>query len=251
MEKNIFIQKIRAFSCHLGINIIVALISLVLVYKIWYPSPLAKATGVNNIYFLILIVDVILGPILTFIVFKKPKKTLKFDLGIIFILQLCALCYGLYTVYQGKPAWIAYDVDRFQLVRINEIDQRNISEAKNEYKYAPVFQPKYVTSKVPKENISLSNQILFDEVFNGISPPQRPELYMPLDSAYPQIMQKAKDLKLLNQYNDQKKVIKMLDKYPQADSFVPLKANAIDMTVLIDKKSGGKVVKIVDLRPWK
>lgn len=250
MDKILLKQKLKAFAYHLLINFFVALISLLLVYWVWYPSPLAKATGVNHVYQLILFVDMILGPILTFIVFKKPKKTLKFDLAIIFIFQLSALFYGLYTVYQGKPAWIAYDVDRFQLVRINEIDQRNISEAKNEYKYAPLFQPKYVTSKVPKENISLSNQILFDEVFNGITPPQRPELYIPLDSAYPQIMQKAKDLKLLNQYNDQKKVIKILDKYPQADSFVPLKANAIDMTVLIDKKSGGKVVAIVDLRPW-
>lgn len=250
MDKILLKQKLKAFAYHLLINFFVALLSLMLVYWIWYPSPLAKATGVKNIYELILLVDVILGPILTFIVFKKTKKTLKFDLGIIFILQLCALCYGLYTVYQGKPAWIAYDVDRFQLVRLNEIDQRNISKAKNEYKYAPIFQPKYVTSQVPKENIALSNQILFDEISNGIAPPQRPELYMPLALAYPQIMQKAKDLKLLNQYNDQKKVIKMLAEYPQADSFVPLKANALDMTVLIDKKSGGKVVAIVDLRPW-
>ncbi len=32
--------------------------------------------------------------------------------------------------------------------------------------------------------------------------------------------------------------------------FVPLKANAVDMTVLINKEKG-EVVKIVDLRPWK
>ncbi|MEG2832299.1 MAG: type IV pilin accessory protein, partial [Bacilli bacterium] len=33
-------------------------------------------------------------------------------------------------------------------------------------------------------------------------------------------------------------------------AFLPLKATAVDMTILIDKKNGA-VIKIVDLRPWK
>ena len=55
---------------------------------------------------------------------------------------------------------------------------------------------------------------------------------------------------LLKQYNNVKQVDSILSKYPQATSFVPLKANAVDMTVLINKDKG-EVVKIVDLRPWK
>ena len=51
-------------------------------------------------------------------------------------------------------------------------------------------------------------------------------------------------------YNDSNIVDKVLSKYPQATAFVPLKANALDMTVLINKEKG-EVVKIVDLRPWK
>lgn len=42
----------------------------------------------------------------------------------------------------------------------------------------------------------------------------------------------------------------IIKKYPQADSLVPLKANAVDMVVLMNKEKG-EVVKIVDLRPWK
>lgn len=40
----------------------------------------------------------------------------------------------------------------------------------------------------------------------------------------------------------------ILAKYPQAVGWVPLKAIAMDMTVLLDEQ--GNVVKIVDLRPW-
>ena len=41
----------------------------------------------------------------------------------------------------------------------------------------------------------------------------------------------------------------MIKKYPQAQSWVPLTASAVDMVVLLDKDA--QVVKIVDLRPWK
>ena len=40
----------------------------------------------------------------------------------------------------------------------------------------------------------------------------------------------------------------ILAKYPQATAFLPMKASAVDMTVLIDQKAN--VVKIVNLRPW-
>lgn len=62
--------------------------------------------------------------------------------------------------------------------------------------------------------------------------------------------QRTKNLKDLNKYNDVQQVERIVSKYPQATGFVPLKANAVDMTVLINKDKG-EVVKIVDLRPWK
>ena len=43
-------------------------------------------------------------------------------------------------------------------------------------------------------------------------------------------------------------VAKTLAKCPQATAFLPMKASAVDMTLLINDE--GEVVKIVDLRPW-
>ena len=161
MNKQLFQQKIKAFGWHLLFSAVSALLSILLVYGVWYPSPLAKAVGVNHLYLMMLAIDAILGPVLTFIVYKKPKKTLRFDLAVILSVQLLALGYGLYTMYQGKPAWIAYDVDRFQLVRTNDIDQRKLAQAKSEYKHVPVGRPKYVASVVPKTNIELSNAVSY------------------------------------------------------------------------------------------
>lgn len=71
-----------------------------------------------------------------------------------------------------------------------------------------------------------------------------------MDNVKKQIQQRAQNLNELNQFNDKAAVQKVLSQYPQATAFVPLKANAVDMTVLINKEKG-EVVKIVDLRPWK
>lgn len=246
-----FKDKVKAFLIHLAISILIATMSLVLVYLVWNPAPLYTATGITKIFLLMLGIDLVLGPLLTFIVYKKGKKTLKFDLYVIGLLQLIALVYGLYHVYEGRPVWIAYNVDRFDLVRVNEIDTRNLAQAKVEYQIPSYTQPKYVAAVIPSTNLEKKNQILFDELGSGIAPSQRPELYQPLETAYPNIIKRAQNLSQLNQYNSPTTVQTILAKYPQADSFVPLKANAVDMTVLIDKKNGGKVVKIVDLRPWK
>ncbi len=90
---------------------------------------------------------------------------------------------------------------------------------------------------------------MFTEVLGGISLAQRPERYVELNKAKKQMQQRAQKLELLQQYNNKADVEKILAKYPQATAFLPMKANAVDMTVLIDQKAN--VVKIVDLRPWK
>ena len=41
------------------------------------------------------------------------------------MIQLSALGYGMYALYQGRPVWIAYTVDRFELIRANEVIGEN------------------------------------------------------------------------------------------------------------------------------
>ncbi len=241
-------DKIRAFLIHLSISLVIALITVLVVYGVWNPNPLYKATGVTHIFLLLLGIDIVLGPLLTLIVYKKGKKTLKFDLIVIGLLQFGALVYGLYNVYEGRPVWIVYNIDRFDLVRANEIDLRQIDKAKPEYQTMNLTGAKYVTSVIP-DDLEIKQKILFEEIGSGIAPSQRPELYAPLEQSKATIQKRAQDLAKLNQYNPPEQVKTILAKYPTANGFLPLKANAQDMTVLIDKQTA-EVIKIVDLRPW-
>jgi len=243
-------DKFKAFLIHLAISMLIAALSLAIVYFVWNPAPLYKATGITKIFLLMLGIDLVLGPLLTFIVYKKGKKTLKFDLFVIGLLQLIALVYGLYHVYEGRPVWIAYNVDRFDLVRVNEIDTRKIAQAKPEFQILSNTGPKYVAAVIPKDDKEVRQQILFDEIGYGIAPSQRPELYQPLDTVAALLVTKSKPIEELYNYNDKSDVDNILSKYPTATRYLPLKASAINMVVLIDKAEADKVVNIVNLRPW-
>lgn len=48
-------------------------------------------------------VDLVLGPLLTFIVFNTEKKSLPIDLTIIGMIQAACLCVGLWLVYNERP----------------------------------------------------------------------------------------------------------------------------------------------------
>ena len=83
-------KRQKFFLGHLGLSLSLALIILMWVFFCWYPSPLAKAVGVTHIFLMMLAIDVIVGPVLGFIVYKEGKKTLKFDLSVIILItQSC------------------------------------------------------------------------------------------------------------------------------------------------------------------
>ena len=240
-------KRLKFFFSHLFISLLIVLLVIGLVFFVWYPLPLAQAVGVTHIFLMLLAIDVVIGPILGVLVYKEGKKSLKFDFTVIILLQLSALCYGIYSIEQGRPTWLVFYADRFELVRKNEIIQDNIAKALPQYQQSSWFKPQYVTVEFSKD-VNQRNGDMFTEVLGGISLAQRPERYVELNKAKKQMQQREQKLELLQQYNNKTDVEKILAKYPQATAFLPMKASAVDMTVLIDQKAN--VVKIVDLRPW-
>ena len=161
----------KAFAIHLAISALIALAVIGLVFFIWYPTPLHTAVGVTQIFLILLAVDVVLGPLLTLLVYKVGKKTLVMDLTVIALLQLSALGYGLWTVAEGRPAWLVFSIDRFELVRINDIDERKLDEAATEYRKPSWFGPKWVAGLSPtniEEKNELKKSSTTPEEFNRI-----------------------------------------------------------------------------------
>ncbi|MEQ1367825.1 TfpX/TfpZ family type IV pilin accessory protein [Acinetobacter schindleri] len=241
-------KRLKFFLSHLCISWLIALLVIGLVFFIWYPSPLAEAVGVTLIFLMMLVIDMIVGPLLGWLVYKEGKKSLKSDLSIIIFIQIVALLYGVYSIEQGRPAWLVFHADRFELVRKNDLILENIDQAHPQFQQVSWVGPQFVAVK-SAANTQQRQDDMFTEVLGGISLAQQPERYIELTQAKSQLQKRALPLEELKQYNPKVEVEKTLARYPKADTWLPLKANAVDMVVLINKEKA-EVIKIVDLRPW-
>lgn len=240
--------RLRAGLIHLSLSALVALIAICVVFLLWYPQPLQRAVGVTEIFFIVLGVDVVIGPLLTAVVYKQGKKSLRFDLATIAVLQLAAFAYGMWTVAEGRPAWLVFSADRFDLVQAYEIDQRKLAEAKPEYRTVSWSGPRWISAHRP-DSAEQRQTVLFEAMIAGVDIPQRPELYQPLEVEAAAMRQRAHPLDELVSYNTQSEVDAVLARWPEANAYLPMMARVRPMTVLIEKSSA-RVIAVVDLNPW-
>jgi hypothetical protein len=128
----------QAAPIHLLISAVIATLVVGTMLLVWYPQPYFLAAGGITLVLLLVGVDVVLGPLLTLIVFDPKKKSLKIDLAIIAALQLAALAYGGWTMFSARPVYVAFAGDRFHLVAANEISPADLDKAAMEYRSLPL-----------------------------------------------------------------------------------------------------------------
>ncbi|MFC3146210.1 TfpX/TfpZ family type IV pilin accessory protein [Piscinibacterium candidicorallinum] len=244
-------DRVRAAAIHLLCSLAVASAMAALVFLVWYPGSLAAAAGVNRIFLTLLIVDVVLGPLLTLVVFNKAKSSLTFDLGVIVALQLAALLYGVSVVYQGRPVWIVFNVDRFDLVRAHDIDPASSKRAKPEYQSMNPSGPVWIGAIAPADSDAY-NKLTMRALEGGPDLPHLPEYYASLDQVVPSIRSRARPLRELHQFNPDatSDVSAIESKFPgEMAAYVPLKGVAQDLVVIVERQTGS-VVQVVALNPW-
>lgn len=237
--------RIRYFLSHLILSFIVGCLTAATVYWVWYPGVLAKAIGVSHIFLLLLCIDITVGPILTLFLAKEGKKGLWFDLVTVVIIQFVALIYGIWHIAEGRPAWQTLNIYRVELVKAIDMDYTN---AKAPFAHSPWGKPQWVMVRPAKDKQETSDWIWL-ELENGKSPAQRAELYQPLEGHWQEFSQEVRPLQDLGKFNPQEAVDAILQKYPEADGFLPMMSEDWDMTVLLSKKEE-KILDTVDLRPW-
>lgn len=105
LSKELIKSKSKASLIHFLVSLSIFLLVLAWAWFIAYPSAYFTMSGALQGLALLFAVDVVLGPLLSFFVYNpaKSKKEIITDFTIIGIVQLAALCYGLYTLYQEHP----------------------------------------------------------------------------------------------------------------------------------------------------
>ena len=246
-------SRFFAFLTHLAISGVVAALAMVVVFFVWYPAPLQSAVGVTQIFLMLLAIDIIIGPVITFIIYKTNKPSLKFDLTVIALLQLSALSYGINTVFEGRPAFVVFNVDRYTIARAFEIDPASMAKAEksgNESAKISWLQPKWVAA-VASIDAKRRQEIMFSSVMGGADWPLLPELYVPLAQEKNQVLQRAKPLEELRRlHSNDPSALADLDVWKsKAVKWLPLIGKVTNMVVLVDAESA-EVIQILDMKPW-
>lgn len=190
----------RASVVHLAISALVASICAILVFYVWYPYPYSKLVGGRDLFLIVVAVDVVSGPLLTLVVFSDQKKraVLARDIGLIAMVQLAALSYGLHSVLAARPVFLAFEGDRFRVVTVPEVDIARLQEAPVELRHFSLTGPKPIAAALAKsddpaflESIRLS--------VSGLHPAFRPSRWRPYEGYKPQILGAAMPLTRLRE----------------------------------------------------
>lgn len=123
--------RLRAASAHFVISALVIGLAGAVVFFCWYPGPYAAISGGLQLFFIVAMVDLFIGPLATAIVStpKKPRREWYLDLSAIALLQSFALAYGIWTMAQARPVHLAFEIDRFRVVHAIEVQTEFLDQA--------------------------------------------------------------------------------------------------------------------------
>jgi hypothetical protein len=240
----------RASGIHLLLSAAIAAAVLAFMLSVWYPGPLFEAAGGSRLIFILVGVDVTLGPLITLIIFKAGKPGLKLDLAVIATIQLAALLYGMHTVYLARPVYLVFTKDRFDLVSAKDLDPEDLGRAaRPEFDHLPLGRPRYIAAVSPSD--PEARQKLLVESLQGKDLQMHPEYYVPYEREVPTALARAQpvDLLLKRDAEGVQRGLKSAGRPAEAVKFLPLRGKDTDGAVLLDAKTGAPL-EIVLVDPW-
>ncbi len=244
------ITKLRASLIHLLLSMFVVGAFLTFALLVWYPQPFFASSGLKDIVLILLSVDLILGPLLTFVVFKPNKPSLKFDLGFIAVVQIAALTYGMYTIYQGHPIYVAYAVDRFTLISAADVTPNDAKEA--ELRASGWWKPIMVYAETPSDPKE-REKLIFEVLSGKPDIDARPEYYQSFEDNISKVLAGGiKPEKLFASPPHKAALDRFLTQYGKTATdyaFLPLVGKEDDVIWVWDKATS-KAVDTISLTPW-
>ena len=147
-------EKLGATLAHLLLSAAAVGTLLYLAMQVWYPGFLFETDGGWQGLRIVVLVDLVLGPLLTFVVFKRGKKGLLMDLSLIALLQVAALFGGGWVVYAERPLALVLYEGRFFSVTAG--DYEDVGESVPDMRGLTGRSPHLVTLIPPNDPVAQS-----------------------------------------------------------------------------------------------
>jgi hypothetical protein len=198
-----------------------------------------------GLLFILIGVDVVLGPTVTLIIFKQGKRGLKLDLAIIGAVQLAALLYGVHVMYLAHPAYIAFVKVQFQVATPAELEPERLAQARYpQFRRLPLGKPVFLAADVPDD--PPSRYELTNAVMAGLDVQHFPKYYVPYAERTKEILAASQPLERIRK--DEPETGKIIDAYlarsgkSESDlRYLPLRGREAWIAVLIDARTAEPV----------
>ena len=235
--------RLKAGAIHLGLSLVIAAGAAALVFGLWYPSPFREISGGRELFFIVVAVDVVLGPLITLAVFdrRKPNIELRRDIACVAVLQLAGLAYGLATVFEARPVVLALEGQRFRVLRAIDLDETELAKASPEWQHLPWHGFLVVAARPPA---GVEEQLkAIDMAMSGIDLGMRPELWLPAALTGYAIAEAARPIEeLARKYpartRELQRHLQQTGVAPDRLRYLPLLARQTDWLALVDAGSG-------------
>lgn len=135
------LSRWQAFSIHFALSVLI-FVSLVAVMVIsWFPGELFLLDGGLQGLKLVAIVDLVLGPALTLVLWNPKKPSLFFDMCVVAVFQIAALGYGFVTTYDQRTVAMVFAENTF--VSLSNADLQEANDILIEKEITPVPLSKF------------------------------------------------------------------------------------------------------------
>ncbi len=230
--------RLRVSAVHLAISFGLAALAALLVFGLWYPYPYYEISGGRELFLLVIAVDVVMGPLITLVIFNRAKsrRHLAMDFAVIGLLQLATLSYGLWMVFVARPVHLVFEFHRMAVVHAVDIDPAQLIQAPAGLQALPLTGPTLLSLRTFR-NPDEQNHSIFQALTEGVAQAAQPGLWQPYNAAYADILKESRPVTQLK--------ARFPDQAAEIDSVVArsgLQANNLSYLPLLARKNAWTVV---------
>jgi hypothetical protein len=189
--------RLRFAGTHLLLSAVVVGLIALWMFFVWYPEPFRSLSGGLHLFAILVVVDLMLGPCATLVVSSPGKSAREWrtDMALIVLLQLGALGYGTWTVFQARPVYMAFEIDRFRTIHAIDVPLELLPRAPAEFQTLPVMGPTLIAVRPFKNEQEKMDATL--AALQGVHLGSRPDLWSPYDAALANVVKEAKPIEVL------------------------------------------------------
>jgi len=244
-------SRLRFFAQRLFVSTILFASLALVVRWFWYPGTHFHIDGAARQLLILAGVILVLGPILSTLVYRPGKPKLRLDLGILLALELAVIGAAAVPIHADRPAFLVFAVDRFEVIAAAELDRQMLRY--DELISPDGNSPYLAIARFPEDPKERSDLVVGVMLEGAADIDRRPDFWHPYSSGYNEVIDRGQPLSLLESNDVNGRLAHWIAKSELSEEdllFLPVRGSVRDAALLISR-TDARPLAIIDIYPWR